>query len=114
VIEAKRRIGGQEENEEGLGVWGWDRAGGLGDWGGRESRPKRFGELEDLDLTSWPIEGAGIRKDQNRKNINGTEFKCWSLDFTGASGEIWLPKRMRISRDIEIAVQDKNPLFGHE
>ena len=97
---------------------GWGSGVGPRRWirrlGGRESRPERFSELEDIDLTPWPIEGAGIRKDQNRKNVNWPEFKCWSLDFTGASGEIWLPKRMRISRDIEIAAKDKNPMFGHE
>jgi hypothetical protein len=110
-----KQKGGLEGKKKVRKGWG---SGGARRWirrlGGRESRPERFGEPEDLDLTPWPIEGVGIWKDQNRKNFNRPEFKCWSLDFTGASGEIWLPKRMRISRDIEIAVQDKNPMCGHE
>jgi hypothetical protein len=77
-----------------------------GDFGGRDSRSERFSDLDDIDITPAPIDWAGDLKNQNNKKINGTEFKCCSLDFTGASGESWLPMRMKISRDIDIAVHE--------
>jgi hypothetical protein len=90
------------EDEEGE----WDIAGVLGDCGGRDPRPRRFSDLKDIDITPAAIDWVGNLKHQNYKKIKVSESKCWSLDFTGASGESWLPMRMKISRDIDIAVHE--------
>lgn len=84
-----------------FGYWLWLRLGCF-----LILRPRGFSGRNVLDLTLWPIDWAGSLKRKNRKDINGTEFKCWSLDFTGASGEIWLPMRMKISAEIDIAVHE--------
>ena len=48
----------------------------------------------------------GDLKNQNHERIKEFAIKCWGLDLTGASGEFWLPMRMKISRDIDIAVHE--------
>jgi hypothetical protein len=63
--------------------------GGEGDLGVCRSRPKRFRNLNDIDITSAPVDWAGSLKNPNNKKINKTEVKRWSLDFTGASGSSW-------------------------
>lgn len=45
-------------------------------------------------------EKSEIQKDQN------PEVTCWSLDFARASGEVLVLVRMRILRDIDIAVHE--------
>jgi hypothetical protein len=86
----------------------WDPAGVVGDFGGRDPRPRGFSERNDLDLALGPIDWVGDLKNQNRERIKEFEIKCWGLDFTGASGEFWLPMRMKISRDIDIAVHERH------
>jgi hypothetical protein len=87
-------------------VWevGWDITRVVGDFGGRDSRSKRFSDLNDIDITLLNIDWFGSLGDPNGKKINHPEATCWSLDFTGAPGETWVPIRMRISPDIDIAV----------
>jgi hypothetical protein len=86
----------------------WDLAGVVGDWGGHDSRPRGFSERNDLDLALGPFDWVGDLKNENHKRIKEFEIKCWGLDLTGASGEFWLPMRMKISRDIDIAVREQN------
>ena len=87
-------------------VWGvdWDIGRFVGDFGGYDSRSERFGDLNDIDITLLNIDWIGSLGDPNDKKINHPEVTCWSLDFTGASGEAWVPIRMRISGDIDIAL----------
>ncbi len=70
-------------------VWevDWDIARVGGDFGGRDSRSERFSDLNDIDITLLNIDWIGILGDPNHKKINPPEVTCWSLDFTGASGE---------------------------
>jgi hypothetical protein len=84
----------------------WDLAGVVGDFGGSDPWPRGFTERNDLDLALGPIDWVGDLKNQNHKRIQAFEIKCWSLDFTRASGEFWLPMRMKISRDIDIPVHE--------
>jgi hypothetical protein len=87
-------------------VWGvdWDIGRVVGDFGGRDSRSERFGDLNDIDIRLLNIDWIGSLGDPNDKKINHPEVTCWSLDFTGASGEAWVPIRMKISGDIDIAL----------
>jgi hypothetical protein len=85
-----------------VGRWIGRSTGGERDLGVCRSPPKRFRHLDDIDITSPHIDWAGSLKNLNNKKINGTEAKCWSLDFTGASGASWLPLRMKISLGIDI------------
>jgi hypothetical protein len=64
--------------------------------------PKRFRDVDDIDITSPPIDRAGSLKNPNNKKIKRTEAKRWSLDFTGASGSSWLRLRMKISVGTDI------------
>jgi len=84
-----RAMGG----EVGVGeVWevDWDITRVVGDFGGRDSRSKCFGDLNDIDITLLNIEWVGSLGDPNHKKLNHPEVRCWSLDFTGASGEAWV------------------------
>jgi hypothetical protein len=83
---------------------GWDIGRFVGDFGGRDSRSERFGDLNDIDITLLNIEWIGSLGDPNKKKINHPEVTCWGLDFAGASGEAWVPIRMRILSDIDIAL----------
>jgi hypothetical protein len=87
-------------------VWevGWDITRVVGDFGGRDSRSKRFSDLNDIDITLLNIDWVGSLGDPNSKKINNPEVRCWSLDFTRASGEAWVLIRMKISGDIDIAL----------
>jgi hypothetical protein len=82
----------------------WDIGRFVGDFGGRDSRSERFGDLNDIDITLLNIDWIGILGDPNSKMINNPEVRCWSLDFTGASGEVWVLIRMKISGDSDIAL----------
>jgi hypothetical protein len=87
-------------------VWevGWDVARVVGDFGGRDSRSERFSDLDDIDITLLNIDWIGRLGDPNYKKINHPEVTCWSLDFTGVSREAWVPNRVQISGDIDIAL----------
>jgi hypothetical protein len=89
-------------------VWevGWNVARVVGDFGGRDSRSKRFSDFNDIDITLLNIDWVGSPGDPNDNKINHPEVTCWSLDFTGVSGEVWVPIRMKISGDIDIALYD--------
>lgn len=41
--------------------------------GGVESRPERFSELNDIDITNWHIDWVGDPKNPNIRNINESE-----------------------------------------
>ncbi len=87
----------------GLGV-SWDIGRFVGDFGGRDSRSERFGDLNDIDIMLLNIDWIGSLGDPNDKTINHPEVTCWSLDFTGVSREAWVPNRVQISGDIDIAL----------
>ena len=57
-----------------------DLAGGLV---GDASRRKRFGEVNDIDITHLHIDWVGDSKDLNIKKINESESSCWNLDLMG-------------------------------
>ena len=56
-------------------VWevDWDVARVVGDFGGRDSRSKRFSELNDIDITLLNIDWVGSLGDPNDKKINHPE-----------------------------------------
>jgi hypothetical protein len=66
------------------------------------SPPKRFRNLDDIDITSPHIDWVGSLKNPNNKKINRAEAKCWNLDFTGGSGAPWQTSRMKISVGTDI------------
>ncbi len=97
---------GEMEGDFGVGeVWevDWDIARVGGDFGGRDSRSERFSDLNDIDITLLNIDWVGSLRNPNDKKINNPEVTCRSLDITGASGEAWVPIRMKISGDIDSA-----------
>ena len=54
-----------------------------GGFGGGESRRKRFGEGNDIDISHLHIDWVGDSKDLNIKKINESESSCWNLDLMG-------------------------------
>jgi hypothetical protein len=87
-------------------VWevDWDIVRVVGDYGGRDSRSKRFSDLNDIDMAPAGIDWPGDLKNPKYKRSRKPEATCCSLDFTGASVEAWVLIRMKISRAIDIAV----------
>jgi hypothetical protein len=71
---------GTSGRDEAVGVEAADFAGGFG---GGESRRKRFGEVNDIDITHLHIDWVGDPKNLNIKKINESESSCWNLDFMG-------------------------------
>ena len=98
----KGGVGPLLANGRRLGRWIGRSTGGEGDLGVCHSRPKRFRNLKDIDITSANIDWVGSLKNPNNKKIDGTEAKRWILDFTGALGESWLRLRMKVSVGTDI------------
>ena len=73
-----------------------------GDFGLGEAPPKRFRNLNDIDIAPPPIDWVGGLKNPDNKKIKKCEVMCWSLDFTWASGESWPRLRMKISLGTDI------------
>ena len=67
-----------------MGVEVGDLAGGFG---GGESRRKRFGEVNDIDITHLNIDWVGDSKVINIRKINESESSCWNLDLMGFGRE---------------------------
>ena len=49
-----------------------------------------------------PTDWVGSLKNPNNKKIKKPEVMCWSLDFTWASGELWVRLMMNISLGTDI------------